>query len=46
MLQHHAHGFILFPHPGGEQNSTALGRWAQEIAPAVREAITRDRVNG
>jgi alkanesulfonate monooxygenase SsuD/methylene tetrahydromethanopterin reductase-like flavin-dependent oxidoreductase (luciferase family) len=39
VLEHDAAGFIYFPAP--DDTSVALGRWATEIAPAVREAISR-----
>jgi alkanesulfonate monooxygenase SsuD/methylene tetrahydromethanopterin reductase-like flavin-dependent oxidoreductase (luciferase family) len=38
VLEHRASGFILFSPPGGTPDATSLSRWAQEIAPAVREA--------
>ncbi|MUN37950.1 LLM class flavin-dependent oxidoreductase [Actinomadura litoris] len=37
VLEHGAGGFILFP-TGGDPVDVTLGRWAEEIAPAVREA--------
>ncbi|MFC9997865.1 hypothetical protein [Nocardia sp. NPDC127526] len=41
VLDHGASGFILFSPGGGAQDRASLGRWGQEIAPAVREAIAR-----
>lgn len=42
VLNHGASGFILFSPTGGAQDTVSLSRWATEIAPAVREAITHD----
>ena len=42
VLEHGASGFTLFPAGGDELDVGVLGRWASEIAPAVREAIARD----
>ncbi|HEV7652761.1 MAG TPA: LLM class flavin-dependent oxidoreductase [Actinophytocola sp.] len=42
VLEHGASGFVLFSPGGGTQNLLALGRWAGEIAPAVREAVTKE----
>lgn len=39
VLAHRAGGFLLFPTPDGTPADVVLGRWAQEIAPAVREAV-------
>ncbi len=39
VLDHGAAGFVLFAPGGSEQDETGLARWAQEIAPAVREAV-------
>jgi alkanesulfonate monooxygenase SsuD/methylene tetrahydromethanopterin reductase-like flavin-dependent oxidoreductase (luciferase family) len=39
VLDHSASGFTLFSPQGGTSDTVALGRWANEIAPAVREAI-------
>jgi alkanesulfonate monooxygenase SsuD/methylene tetrahydromethanopterin reductase-like flavin-dependent oxidoreductase (luciferase family) len=44
VLEHGASGFTLFSADGGTQDAAALGRWAKEIAPAVREAITKENV--
>ncbi|UJW32986.1 LLM class flavin-dependent oxidoreductase [Saccharothrix sp. AJ9571] len=39
VVDHGAAGFILFdPATGGPADPVTLGRWAEEIAPAVREA--------
>ena len=35
---HHATGFILFSPNGGTPDAVSLRRWAEHIAPAVREA--------
>ncbi len=43
VLDHDAAGFMLFSPAGGAPDTTALGRWAGEIAPAVREAVGGDR---
>jgi alkanesulfonate monooxygenase SsuD/methylene tetrahydromethanopterin reductase-like flavin-dependent oxidoreductase (luciferase family) len=40
VLEHDATGFILFPQ-GNAPVDVTLGYWAQEIAPAVREAIAK-----
>ncbi|WP_372349659.1 hypothetical protein [Streptomyces sp. KL116D] len=43
VLEHGAAGFTLFP-PGHEaQDDTTLARWARDVAPAVREAVARER---
>lgn len=42
VLEHGASGFMLFSAEGGVQDATSLRRWAQEIVPAVREAIVRN----
>ncbi|GAA2095844.1 LLM class flavin-dependent oxidoreductase [Actinomadura alba] len=39
VLEHGASGFVLFAPGGAAPDDTALGRWAQEIVPAVREAV-------
>jgi alkanesulfonate monooxygenase SsuD/methylene tetrahydromethanopterin reductase-like flavin-dependent oxidoreductase (luciferase family) len=44
VLQHGATGFILFSPTGGTPDSVSLGRWANEIAPAVRAAVTKESV--
>ena len=36
--EHGASGFMLFSPGGGMTDAVTLGRWANEIAPAVREA--------
>ncbi|TDV46203.1 LLM class flavin-dependent oxidoreductase [Actinophytocola oryzae] len=43
VLEHRAGGFILFPADDGTPVETVLGRWAREIAPAVREAVSRNQ---
>jgi alkanesulfonate monooxygenase SsuD/methylene tetrahydromethanopterin reductase-like flavin-dependent oxidoreductase (luciferase family) len=40
VLEQNAAGFVYFPADGNSADVT-LGRWAQEVAPAVREAITK-----
>ncbi|SHM27856.1 LLM class flavin-dependent oxidoreductase [Cryptosporangium aurantiacum] len=40
VLTHGASGFLLFSPRGGTPDHASLGRWASEIVPAVREAIT------
>ncbi len=40
VLTHKAGGFILFPVDDGTSRDVTFGRWAQEIAPAVRDAVT------
>lgn len=42
VLEHGASGFTLFSAGGGTQDAVSLGRWAGEIAPAVREAIAKE----
>jgi alkanesulfonate monooxygenase SsuD/methylene tetrahydromethanopterin reductase-like flavin-dependent oxidoreductase (luciferase family) len=42
VLEHGAAGFVLFSPGGGTQDLRSLGRWAAEIAPAVREAVTKE----
>ncbi|MBO2447068.1 LLM class flavin-dependent oxidoreductase [Actinomadura barringtoniae] len=41
VLEHGAAGFTLFTTGGGHADGVTLGRWAQEIAPAVREAVLK-----
>jgi len=43
VLEHGASGFILFSPPGGTPDVVSLGRWANEIVPAVREAVAKER---
>ncbi|KAA2253810.1 LLM class flavin-dependent oxidoreductase [Solihabitans fulvus] len=38
VLEHNAAGFVYFP-VGDTPTAVAAGRWANEIAPAVREAV-------
>ncbi|WP_261564706.1 LLM class flavin-dependent oxidoreductase [Frankia gtarii] len=42
VLEHQASGFILFSPSGSSQDIVSVGRWAHEIAPAVREAIIKE----
>ncbi|EIV96276.1 LLM class flavin-dependent oxidoreductase [Frankia sp. QA3] len=42
VLEHRASGFILFSPSGGTPDIVSVGRWANEIVPAVREAIAKD----
>lgn len=42
VLEHGASGFMLFAPGGGVQDAVSLGRWAGEIAPAVREAVAKE----
>ncbi|MFG2041536.1 LLM class flavin-dependent oxidoreductase [Dactylosporangium sp. NPDC048998] len=42
VLEHGAGGFMLFSPTGGTTDITSLGRWANEIVPAVREAVAKD----
>ncbi|GLH98165.1 LLM class flavin-dependent oxidoreductase [Phytohabitans aurantiacus] len=39
VLEHDASGFTLFSPSGGTTDIVSLGRWANEIAPAIRQAI-------
>ncbi|WP_380284680.1 LLM class flavin-dependent oxidoreductase [Kitasatospora purpeofusca] len=41
VLEHGASGFTLFAADQGSPDPLALGRWANEIAPAVREAVAK-----
>ncbi|MEU5880950.1 LLM class flavin-dependent oxidoreductase [Spirillospora sp. NPDC047279] len=43
VLDHHASGFVHFPVNDAPLDVT-LGRWAEEIAPAVREATARAKM--
>jgi len=43
VLEHGAAGFMLFSPPGGTPDVTSLTRWGQEIGPAVREAIAKEK---
>lgn len=43
VLEHGASGFILFSPRGGTPDADTLARWAAEVAPAVREAVARER---
>ena len=40
VLHHHAGGFV-YRESGTTPSEVALGRWAHEIVPAVRQAITQ-----
>ncbi|RKS74323.1 alkanesulfonate monooxygenase SsuD/methylene tetrahydromethanopterin reductase-like flavin-dependent oxidoreductase (luciferase family) [Actinomadura pelletieri DSM 43383] len=42
VLDHGASGFTLFSTGGGAPDDVTLGRWAAEIAPAVREATAKE----
>ncbi|MGP3968882.1 LLM class flavin-dependent oxidoreductase [Streptomyces sp. 6N223] len=42
VLEHGASGFMLFSPRGGVTNPVSLGRWGSEIAPAVREAVSKE----
>ncbi|MFI0481488.1 LLM class flavin-dependent oxidoreductase [Actinomadura sp. 9N215] len=42
VLEHGASGFTFFPAGDGAPDDTSLGRWAGEIAPAVREAVMKE----
>lgn len=44
VLRYGAAGFTLFSPSGGTPDSLSLGRWANEIAPAVREAVAQETV--
>ena len=39
-----ASGFTLFSPDGGMADEITLGRWAEEVAPAVRKAVAQDKV--
>jgi alkanesulfonate monooxygenase SsuD/methylene tetrahydromethanopterin reductase-like flavin-dependent oxidoreductase (luciferase family) len=43
VLEHGASGFILFSTGAGAQEARSLARWGQEVVPAVREAIAKER---
>jgi alkanesulfonate monooxygenase SsuD/methylene tetrahydromethanopterin reductase-like flavin-dependent oxidoreductase (luciferase family) len=44
VLEHGASGFTLFSPEGGTQDIVSIGRWAAEIAPAVREAVAKSGI--
>jgi len=44
VLHHGASGFTLFAPDHGSPDPTTLARWSREIAPAVREAVAKERV--
>jgi alkanesulfonate monooxygenase SsuD/methylene tetrahydromethanopterin reductase-like flavin-dependent oxidoreductase (luciferase family) len=41
VLEHGAAGFVLFGPDRGTPDEVAVGRWAGEIVPAVREAVAK-----
>ncbi|MFB7867750.1 MULTISPECIES: LLM class flavin-dependent oxidoreductase [unclassified Streptomyces] len=41
VVEHGASGFMLFSPRGGTPDLASLGRWAGQIAPAVREAVAK-----
>ncbi|MFC5661981.1 hypothetical protein ACFP3U_03185 [Kitasatospora misakiensis] len=41
VLEHGASGFTLFATDHGSPDPVTLGRWAREVAPAVREAVAK-----
>jgi alkanesulfonate monooxygenase SsuD/methylene tetrahydromethanopterin reductase-like flavin-dependent oxidoreductase (luciferase family) len=43
VLEHGASGFTLFAADHSAPDHTLLARWAREVAPAVREAIAKER---
>lgn len=43
VLNHGASGFMLFSPDGGTPDATSVRRWAQDIAPAIREAVAKER---
>jgi len=42
VLEHGASGFMLFSPEGGAPDTVSLGRWAREVVPAAREAISKE----
>ncbi|TGA92438.1 LLM class flavin-dependent oxidoreductase, partial [Streptomyces palmae] len=42
VVEHGASGFTLFAPDHGTPDLATLGRWAREIAPAVREAVAKE----
>ena len=42
VLEHAASGFLLFSPQGGAPDADALAVWANEIVPAVREAVAKE----
>jgi alkanesulfonate monooxygenase SsuD/methylene tetrahydromethanopterin reductase-like flavin-dependent oxidoreductase (luciferase family) len=42
VLAHGASGFMLFSPGGGTPDRISLSRWAQEIAPAIRESVVKE----
>ncbi|MGP3963407.1 LLM class flavin-dependent oxidoreductase [Nonomuraea sp. 3N208] len=45
VLEHDASGFVYFP-TGDTPADVALGRWAQEIVPAIRQAVAASPKGG
>ncbi|MEV6103934.1 LLM class flavin-dependent oxidoreductase [Streptomyces sp. NPDC051940] len=43
VLEHGASGFILFDAGHGSPDPRTLARWGAEVAPAVREAVAKER---
>jgi alkanesulfonate monooxygenase SsuD/methylene tetrahydromethanopterin reductase-like flavin-dependent oxidoreductase (luciferase family) len=43
VLEHDAAGFMLFSPEGGTQDHDSIARWGAEIAPAIREAVAKER---
>jgi alkanesulfonate monooxygenase SsuD/methylene tetrahydromethanopterin reductase-like flavin-dependent oxidoreductase (luciferase family) len=43
VLTHGAGGFVYFPVNDGTRSDIALGRWAREVVPTVREALRQAR---
>jgi alkanesulfonate monooxygenase SsuD/methylene tetrahydromethanopterin reductase-like flavin-dependent oxidoreductase (luciferase family) len=41
VLEHDAAGFVLFGPGGTTPDETATARWAEEIVPAIREAVAK-----
>jgi alkanesulfonate monooxygenase SsuD/methylene tetrahydromethanopterin reductase-like flavin-dependent oxidoreductase (luciferase family) len=46
VLEHDAAGFMFIEAGGAPQDPSTLGRWATEIAPAVREAVAKEQASG
>ncbi len=45
VLEHGAGGFTFFPVDDGTPADVTIGRWAREVAPAVREAVRKAGVS-
>lgn len=43
VLEHDASGFMLFAPDGSTPDAVSLSHWGKEIAPAVREAIAKEK---